>query len=299
MNAADSLPSDQAPPRSHARHRLPSTSPAWHWPCLLFFVLLFAGRLLLTISGRDLPPAWRWADGLFWVSTAATCVASLARWLPAQNAAAAGTMLLAFAAIMELMGARTHFPFGSYDYTTRMGYLLIDSVAWPILFYWVAALLCCRGIARLILRPWRRASHYGFLLILLAALLSTWLSLSAEPFFAQVAVYKTWQTSGARWTWHSVPWTFFLAWWVLSVLALAMVSPWLIVKSPIKSPPDSHSLYVWLMLEGLFLVGCILWQCFAAALASLLGLGFVSWLAIRGRKSATPLPTAEGPLPKA
>jgi len=296
VNAAASPPSDQAAPRPHARHRLPSTSPAWHWPCLVIFVLLLVGRLALTISGRDLPPGWRWMDGLFWVSTAATCVAGLARWLPAQNAVTAGTVLLAFAAIMEMVGANTDFPFGHYDYETRLGHRLVDSGAWPILFYWVAALLSSRGVARLILRPWRRSAHYGFLLILLGATLSTWLALSAEPFFARVAVYKTWKVSSSAWTWHSVPWTFFLAWWILSGLALALVSPWLIVKSPVKSPPDSHPLYVWLMLEGLFLVGCILWQCFSAALASLLGLGFVGWLATRGRKTAIPPATPESQL---
>lgn len=284
VNAPELTSSDPVPGKRALPTRHPAAAPGWHLPCLLLFLASLGMRLTLTITGRELPPAWRWADGAFWFLAAATSVAGLARWMPAQNALAAGGILGGFGALVEMVGTGTGFPFGQYEYTQRLGYKIVESVPWPVLFYWIAILLNSRGVARLVLRPWRRTEYYGFWVIFLSAFLSTWLALGAEPFFVHAAVYKNWTGRASAWNWHSVPWTFFLAWPVVSALALAFVTPWLVLKAPLKAPSDYHPLVVWILLAVLFLAGGLLWQCWNATLSMAFALPLVGMAAIRGRR---------------
>lgn len=266
-----------------------------HIPFFVVFALALAWRLWITVAGPNPGPGWNWGDAILWCSAAATCVAGLARWMPAQNAIGAGLILAALAALVELVGQETGFPFGAYNYLGAMGEKaelgklgLLRNLPWPILLYWVAILLSSRGVARVLLRPWRRYGQYGLWVIVVAGLLSLWLVWGTETFLVKVAASKEWIRSNnmAR---DVTPWTFYVAWPVASLLALVFVAPWLILKPPVKAPTDLHPVLVWVLLAALVMVGCVKKACWPAAVGMGVAIPVVGLLALRC-KNAPVLP---------
>src|SRR5436190_5047197 len=124
----------------------------------------------------------RWPEGLLLVLCAATTLAALARQLPAQNVMLGSTIIIVLSTVVEALGASTGVPFGPRSYTERMGQELFHPLPWTIPVLWLVAIFNARGVARLILRPWRRTQNYGWWLIGLTGLLVVLFDLALEPF---------------------------------------------------------------------------------------------------------------------
>jgi len=227
----------------------------------------------------------RWPDGLLVVLTTATVAASLTRQLPSQNVMLASIIIAFIAGAVQSLGALTAIPFGPYFYTERIGQQLFYPLPWAVPLMWIVFVLASRGVARLMLRPWRKTQTYGFRLIGVTTLLIVLLDTGLEPFATRVKHYWVWSPTKLRLDWYSTPCVNFLGWAVTALLILAFATPSLINKKPRPQPPPEYSpLVVWLLLNVLFATGAAVHQLWAAV--GLIGLGsmVVIVFALRGAR---------------
>jgi putative membrane protein len=214
----------------------------------------------------------------------AATVFATARTLPAQNVLAAVFLIALVSGIVETIGTKTGIPFGRFVYTENMGRLLFRTLPWPVPLVWVVVILNSRGAARLILRPWRDASHYGYWTSGVTCLLAVFFDAALEP-FAHANRYWFWKNSETVPAWYGAPWMNFAAWAAVSLLILVLVLPWLInKKSGQQSPPDFSPLVLWLLLILLLTAANAASQCWFAAGFSLTGGTIVAFAAIRNSR---------------
>ncbi len=120
-----------------------------------------------------------------------------------------GVALLGFA--VEVVGARTGFPFGEYDYT---GVLRPQLLGVPIAmgFAWMALVASASDLAgRLGLPTWPT--------VLLAALWTTANDLVIDPLAANQLGYWTWADRGS---YYGIPFANFVGWFLTALLACRM-----------------------------------------------------------------------------
>jgi putative membrane protein len=120
-----------------------------------------------------------------------------------------GVALLGFA--VEVVGARTGFPFGEYDYT---GVLRPQLLGVPIAmgFAWMALVASASDLAgRLGLPPWPT--------VLIAALWTTANDLVIDPLAANHLGYWTWVERGS---YYDIPFTNFVGWFLTALVACRM-----------------------------------------------------------------------------
>lgn len=208
----------------------------------------------------------RWPDGFLLVLMTATLIASLTRQLPGQNVMLAAAIIALIASAVQSLGALTAIPFGPYVYTEHFGQQLFYPLPWAVPLMWVTVILVSRGVARLILRPWRQIRTYGLWLIGLTTALVVLLDLGLEPFAIHVKHYWYWNATKLKLDWYGAPVVNFFGWAVTTLLILAFATPALINKKPMpQPPPDYVPLLVWLLLDLLFATGAAvhhLWPAF-------------------------------------
>jgi len=224
----------------------------------------------------------RWPDGLLLVLCAGTTVASLTRQLPGQNVMLASVIIVFIAAIAHTLGATVAIPFGPYVYTDRIGQMLFHPLPWAVPVIWLVAILSSRGVARLVMRPWRKTRSYGFWVMGLTAGFVLLFDLGLEPYATQVKQYWSWNRTNAGLFWHDTPWVNFLGWAATALVILGFVTPSLINKKPVKQPSDFHPLMIWLLVNGLFLTGAIANHLWTAAAIEAAGMVTAGIFAVRG-----------------
>ena len=207
----------------------------------------------------------------------------LARRLPEQNIAVSAALIGAISLGISVVGEKTGVPFGRRTYTPTLGAKIL-AVPWSIPLLWLVVVVNARGVARLILRPWRKTNYYGFRVIGLSGLLAVLLDAGLEPFAARVLHYWFWNTHANVLDWYSAPWANFLGWYVTVLAILGFSTPWLINKQPLKQPTDYHPLVVWLMLNFHFATGDALEHSWAAVALSLLANAVMTVYAVRGAR---------------
>ena len=141
-------------------------------------------------------PTGRWRCCCCW-PTAATLVA-LTRQLPAQNVLLAAFVIAFIGGVAHSVGAKSGIPFGPFMFGPDAGQKLFGTLPWAMPLLWVVAVLNSRGVARLILRPWRKIHAYGFWLIGLTALFTMLFDCALEPFAAHAKHYWIWTTADIR-----------------------------------------------------------------------------------------------------
>jgi len=225
----------------------------------------------------------RWPEGLLLVLTAATVIAWLTRQLPGQNVMLAAVIIAVIGGAAQSLGALTGIPFGPYVYTKHIGQQLFHPLPWAVPLMWVTVILVSRGVARLMLRPWRKTQTYGFRLIGLTMLLVVLLDVGLEVFATRVEQYWFWQPTKLQVNWYGAPGINFLGWAVTALLILAFATPALINKKPMPQPPSDYSpLTVWLLLNLLFATGAAAHQLWlAVGLIGLISVA-VTVFAVRG-----------------
>jgi uncharacterized membrane protein len=204
--------------------------------------------------------------------------------LPLQNVFSVAALIVCFSLIIEVIGVQTSLPFGSYVHTETVGPRVFGLVAWPAPLIWLVIVLNARGVARLVLRPWRKFHYYGLWVIGLSALLVVTMNLAAQPFASRVLNLWMWQTPITQSSWHHVPWTAFIGEFAVTICILAFATPWLINKQPSRQPPDWHPLIMWGMLEILFATGNALHSNWAAVMASAVATTALILFAWRGAR---------------
>jgi putative membrane protein len=262
------------------------TAQVTHWLALGLFAASFALVMLALWLPIQLPGESGWPDAALVLLATATTLVSLSRRLPAQNVALAAAGIAFIGGTAHGIGAMTAIPFGPFSYTGNAGPRIFGTLAWPVPLIWVIAILNSRGVARLILRPWRKLRAYGFWVIGLTAALTVMFDFSLEPFAAQVKRYWLWQPTRLPLAWYGAPLVNFLGWLLAALLILAFVTPTLIDKRqrPAKRPPDYHPLAVWLPAQALFAAGTLAHGFGPAAGFDVVASVVVATFAIRGAR---------------
>jgi len=223
-------------------------------------------------------------DGLLLVLATAGSISALALQLPLQSVLFAAFITALIGSTTHGLSARTGLPLGPLSFGTTAGPQLFNTVPWTVGLLWIIAIFNSRGVARLMLRPWRRVKNYGFLLMGLTAALAVAFDLALEP-FARVKHLWLWQPTKIPITWHGASPLSFLGWTVVSMLILAIIMPYLIRKQPGNpSAPDFTPLALWIGAILLFSVNAAqasLWAAVALNTALATIAVFFSW---RGAK---------------
>lgn len=238
-----------------------------------------------TCSNQTLPGKSGWAIALLLVVTNAATLLALARQLPGQNVLLAATIIGCIGSAAHLVCAKTAIPFGPIQFTAT-GPTLFDALPLATPLLWIAVVLNSRGVARLVLRPWRKLRSYGFWLIGITTLLTVLFVLALEPFAIRGNHYWLWLPTKFPVTWYGMPLTNLLGWALTTLLILAFATPPLINKQlrSRKSAPDYHPLGVWLLLLVLCGTGAALHQLWAAA-ATAIVIGIAATVfALRGAR---------------
>jgi len=210
-----------------------------------------------TISQTALPGKPGWAEALLVITLTLATLANLSRHLPGQNVLLAAAIIGVIGGIAHGVGALSAIPFGPFAYSDSCGPKIFNTLAWPIPALWIIIVLNSRGVARLIVRPWRKLKNYGFWLIGITTVLVILFDLALEPFASHVNRYWLWLPTTFPVSWQGVPLVNSLGWLVATLLMLVFATPPLINKQSRsrKTVPDYHPLIVWLLGLGLFATG--------------------------------------------
>ena len=227
-----------------------------------------------------------WPTALLVITAAFATLTSMARQLAGQNVMLAATIIAVAGGVAHAVGVITGIPFGPFAYLSGAGPMFFNTLAWPMPAVWIIVILNARGVARLILKPWRKLKNYGFWVIGVAAALVVLFDLALEPFATRVNGYWVWLPTKFPWTWNGMPLINSLGWALVALITLAFATPSLINKHSRsrKLPPDFHPLIVWVLLLTLFGTGAAMNQLWAA-LALCIATALVSILfALRGAR---------------
>ena len=227
---------------------------AAHKPVFIAVLVAFALECVTLLLGIWSSEGRGWLEGLFWLLAAATSLVGLARRLPEQNVLMSATLIMAISTGIAVMAEKTGIPFGPRAYTETVGAKILG-VPWLIPLLWLVVIVNGRGVARLIMRPWRKTTYYGFRVIGLACLLAVLFDAGLEPFATRVKHYWSWETRANILNWYSAPWSNSLVCFVTALGLLGFTRPWLINKRPVKQPTDYHPLVIWLLLNLYFATG--------------------------------------------
>jgi uncharacterized membrane protein len=256
--------------------------PTWTVPLSHFLLgagFLFAFVAIVLKAETDWPVA-----ALLLLATAGTLLA-LTRQLPAQNVLLAALIIAFMGGIAHGVGGKSGIPFGPFMFDPDAGLKLFGTLPLSLPLIWVVAVLNSRGVARLILRPWRKIHAYGFWLIGLTALLAMLFDYALEPFAAHMKHYWIWTTAAYSLTPQSAPLSNAIGWFAVTLLILAFVTPVTINKQLSKrSTPDFHPLAVWVGAVLLFATAAAMHGFWLAVAADVIIISCVAAFAIRGAR---------------
>jgi uncharacterized membrane protein len=208
---------------------------------------LLGGGFLLVFATLFIAPEANWPEAVLLILATISTFTALVRQLPGQNVLTAAIVIALIGSGASALGVRTAIPFGPFVYGPATGPQLFKTLPWAIPLLWIVVVLNSRGVARLILRPWRKTRTYGFWLMGLTAVLVVAFELAFDPFAAHLKHYWIWTPTKFPLTWQDAPLTNFLGCGIVVLLMLAFATPALINKQLSKrSTPDYHPLGVWL-----------------------------------------------------
>jgi uncharacterized membrane protein len=214
----------------------------------IIFIGCCSGWLLKDFAIFPLQNAWA-VEFLMLIVTAVLSVATLMRTLPAENSVMVALYVTVISTVLTMIRVKTGFLSGQVSFNENVGYKIFGLVPWFFPFLWLTLLVNSRGVAKLILRPWRKANYYGFWMIGLTSFFVLLLALQLEPF--TTVLNHHWQFASHGPSWHGIPWANFLGWFLSSVFILILTALWFINKQPVKQEPvDFLPLLVWLILLG-------------------------------------------------
>jgi uncharacterized membrane protein len=259
------------------------------WSRELFTILLLAAYALVLVSfwwPFALPGKPGWPEAVLLLVAVVSTIAALSRHLPTQNILAAAFIIGLVGGAVNWLDLKTGIPFGLFTPGHIAGpKLFFHKVPWAMPVIWILAILISRGVARLILRPWRKLRAYGFWLMGVTAALAVLFDFALDPFASRVKQYWFWEPTKFPLAWQGAPLVNFFGWAVVALLILAFITPLLINKRHHKNrPPDFHPLGVWCggaLLFGISDVSHGLWL--AAAVNVIFGV-VVAVFAIRGAR---------------
>ena len=253
------------------------------WVLSLSLAVVFVLVLATLFTPPKLSGKHGWFEALLLLLATANTVTALARRLPLQNVLLATFIIAVTGGAAHALGAITSMPFGPFTFSTTAGNELFGTLPWSVPLIWVVAILNSRGVAQLILRPWRKTSAYGFWLMGLTTMLAVLFDFAFEPFASRVNHYWLWTLMMFPVTWQGVPLSNFLGWLIVSLLIVVFIAPTLINKQPRKRHShDFHSFTIWVSAIFLFGIACAQHGLLSAAIVNGILAAVVTVFAIRG-----------------
>jgi hypothetical protein len=255
----------------------------WQRPIFIACLALWAANLACVFLRIEHSPACDWLEGLWLVFAVMATLLALATRLPLQNALTTGVLIAFLSGVVVALADASGIPFGPIIYTA-LGEKIFHAVPWPAPLGWIFLIVNGRGIARLIMRPWRKTNYYGFWVIGLTCLLVVIFDLGLEPFAVYVKDYWIWQTPKPVPAWYTAPWVNFPGWFVTSLAILTFAMPWLINKQPVKQPIDYRPLVLWWLFIIWTMAGNAMHHLWPAVAVSLAGNVVMTIFAVRGAR---------------
>ena len=157
------------------------------------------------------PSFFCWRSLRPWCRSRGNCPRKMSCWPPSSFALSE--------AVFTLSG-RSRNSFWACQLHSESGPLIFNALPWFMPFLWVVVILNSRGVARLILRPWRKLRVYGFGLSELPPLLTLIFVLGLEPFATRFRHYWIWSPTKLPVDWYGTPLSDFLGWVVTALLIL-------------------------------------------------------------------------------
>ncbi len=246
------------------------------------------------IAHATKPPHTRlmidWFDAVILLLFVIATVVALDRRLPLQNILTAAFTVAMLSLLVELLSLKLPIP--HREYTPNAGPRLFHLVSWISPLLSLVLILNSRGVAQLILLPWRRRPNPGLRTLALAATLAVILELGLEPFAVDVARLWTWTVAHPAPVWYSAPWLNLFLFGIIALIALILATPWLINKAATTAPPpNSRPLVLWLALALLLAIANFLHGLLAAAIFGLFSTSLITLLALLGSRSPQQPPT--------
>jgi putative membrane protein len=256
----------------------------WHKPVFIAFLFVSLPQLVSLAWRIEWSAGWRWVEGLWLVLGVLTSLLALGKRLPLQNVAMAAVLISLISGGILAVGTLSGVPFGPFLYSDLLGEKLLEILPWSVPLIWMVVIINARGVARLIMRPWRKTNYYGYWVIGFTCLLAVWFDLGLEPFAVFVKEYWIWRIARPALHWYTAPWVNSLGWFVTVLAVLAFTTPWLINKQPVKQPIDYHPLIVWLLLNACLMAGNAAHHLWLAVAVTLGGNLVATVFAIRGAR---------------
>ncbi len=251
------------------------------WPHYLLLTLTLVAATATLVSP---PGAASNLYALLLLLAVASSIAALARQLPLQSVLFAAFITALIGGAAHGLSARTGLPFGPLSFGESSGLPLFNTVPPNVLLLWVIAIFNSRGVARLVLRPWRRVKTYGFLLMGLTAALALAFDFALEP-FAHLKHLWLWEPTKIPVTWFGASPLSFLGWTFVSLMILAIIMPYLIRKQPGNpSAPDFAPLALWLGAIVLFSVNAAQANLWLPVIVNIVIAGVATFFSWRGAK---------------
>jgi len=252
----------------------------FHWTLIVAFGGAAVLEMILPLPSPKL-------DAVIILLTATTSIITLARQLPL-------TGVLFAALVTAFIGGAAHglsaqwgiaMPFGPVVFNPAAGPQVFGCVAWLVPLLWVIAIFNSRGVARLVLRPWRKVKNYGYRLLGLSTALAVAFDVALEPFATGAKHLWRWQPTKIPLTWHGATPMNYFGWAAVALLIFVVILPYLIRKQPGNpSPPDFAPLILWLGTVVVFAAGAVAAGLWLAVVVDVALAGTVAVLSWRGAK---------------
>ena len=215
-------------------------------------LFLALASLALHILGSVVAIGSVWVDSLFALCFAALMLANLSRRLPFQNALGAGGAAFVVIFIILSLASRDKLLAGIV-FTNKLGLRFFGLFPIVLPFLLTGALLASREAARVIMRPWRRSSYYGYWIVLLASVLFLGFDFLLESFATQIANWWSYPQAlpeSGMFLPFGVPILVHLVWFIVGLVTLILCSPWLLKRKVWFDPLGWHVSAPYLLLCG-------------------------------------------------
>ena len=242
----------------------------------LFIALSLVVFVLFTTRFPLSGTVGHWALPLLLVLAISTTVFGMSQRLPFQNVLFAALAITALAAftfeLLEILSLRAACWLAPLPAEVLPRAWLLPLPA--------LALLNARGVAQLILRPFRRNANYGLWLMGATILLTLQFDVSLNPFATQVC--HLWNWPDANTLPFGAPWAHFAVVSCCTLSLMPVLTVLLPDKKPVESPASLSPLWVWALLNLLFAVGTATHQNVAATIVTAATLAVIFAAAHRG-----------------
>lgn len=248
------------------------------------FLLAFAVVWVKTCFAIPALQRFSWLEGVLLCVAVAAVVTSVSRTLPFQNVLWGAIVIGTIGGAAHAISVLSSIPFGAFVFTEAAGPRIFGILPWTIPLMWILFIYTSRGMARLILRPWRKTRVYGFWLMGITAMLSLILDLGMDPFASRINHFWIWEPTRFPYNWQGAPFTSFVGWLIAALMTMAFVTPMLINKKPGESPTEYRSTAIWILLNALFATSAIVHEFWLAAVIVSLATVAAIIFAVRGAK---------------